>query len=220
VQIVEKRSGVRRIVEHLGSAHDELELAALLMQAARDKLAAGQDEFDLGLAPAPVAGAPAARVVSTSSRLLWQVLADAYQRLGFEVLGDEAFRALVPARLVEPTSKADTVRVLEEIGVPAPHVNTLHAAMGRARTRDYRGRLATACMRHSTATTGTGALILYDVTTLHFEVGEQDEGPKGLRKVGMSTGSTRRSRSGCSSTRPGSRSRCTCSKATRQRPPR
>ena len=181
VQIVEKRSGVRRIVEHLGSAHDDLELA-LLLQAARDKFAAGQDELDLGLAPAPVGGAPAARVVSSSSRVLWQVLADAYGHLGFDVLADQAFRALVLARLIEPTSKADTVRVLEEIGAPAPHVNTLHAAMARARDRDYRGRLATACLAHSTRTTGTGALILYDVTTLHFEVGDEDD----LRKVGMS----------------------------------
>ena len=185
MQIVEKRSGVRRIVEHLGSAHDEVELA-LLMQAARDRLAAGQAELDLGLAPALVSGVPAARVVSSASRLLWQVLVDAYARLGFDVLGDEAFRALVLARLVEPTSKADTVRVLEEIGVPAPHVNTLHAALKRARDRDYRGRLATACMAHSTRSSGTGALVLYDVTTLHFEVGDEDEGPKGLRRVGMS----------------------------------
>jgi hypothetical protein len=181
VQIVEKRAGVRRIVEHLGSAHDDLELA-LLLQVARDRLAAGQDEFDLGLEPASVSGAPAARVVSASSRLLWQVLADAYAHLGFDVLADEAFRALVLARLIEPTSKADTVRVLEEIGVPTPHVNTLHAAMARARDRDYRGRLATACMAHSAVTAGTGALILYDVTTLHFEVGDEDD----LRRVGMS----------------------------------
>ena len=69
MQIVAKRAGVRRIVEHLGSAHDDLELA-LLLQVARERLAAGQDELDLGLAPAPVGGAPAARVVSTSSRLL------------------------------------------------------------------------------------------------------------------------------------------------------
>jgi hypothetical protein len=181
VQIVEKRSGVRRILEHLGSAHDDLELA-LLLQAARDKLVAGQDELDLGLAPAPVGGAPAARVVSSSSRLLWQVLADAYEHLGFDVLADEAFRALVLARLIEPTSKADTVLVLGEIGAPAPHVNTLHAALLRARDRDYRGRLATACMAHSTRTTGAGSMILYDVTTLHFEVGDEDD----LRKVGMS----------------------------------
>jgi hypothetical protein len=181
VQIVEKRSGVRRIVEHLGSAHDDLELA-LLLQVARDKLAAGQDELDLGLAPAPVGGAPAARVVSSYSRVLWQVLADAYGYLGFNVLADEAFRALVLARLIEPTSKADTVRVLQEIGVPAPHVNTLHAALRRSRDRDYRARLASACMAHSARTTGTGAMILYDVTTLHFEVRDEDD----LRKVGMS----------------------------------
>jgi hypothetical protein len=48
VQIVEKRGGVRRILAHLGSAHDEVELAAL-MQAARERLQAGQLAFDLGL---------------------------------------------------------------------------------------------------------------------------------------------------------------------------
>ena len=181
VQIVEKRSGVRRIVEHLGSAHDELELA-LLMQLARERLATGQDELDLGLAPAPVAETPAARVVSTSSRWLWQVLADAYDRLGFDVLNDEAFRALVLARLIEPTSKADTVRVLEELGAPAVHLNTLYAALRRAKDRDYRGRLASACWAHTARTAGVAAVIMYDVTTLHFEVGDEDD----LRKVGMS----------------------------------
>jgi len=181
VQIVEKRSGVRRIVEHLGSAHDEMELA-LLMQAARDKLATGQDELDLGLVPALVAATPAARVVSSSSRWLWQVLAEAYDRLGFDVLDDDAFRALVLARLIEPTSKADTVRVLQEIGVPSPHVNTLHTALTRAAQRDYRGRLASACWAHTARTAGAAAMIMYDVTTLHFEVGDEDD----LRRVGMS----------------------------------
>ena len=41
MQIVEKRAGVRRILEHLGSAHDEVELA-ILMQVARERLNAGQ----------------------------------------------------------------------------------------------------------------------------------------------------------------------------------
>jgi len=179
VQIVVKRGGVRQIVEHLGSAHDDVELAVLL-QVARERLAGGQDELDLGLrAPA---GPPSARVVSSSCRLLWQVLTDAYRHLGFDVLGDEAFRAMVLARLVEPTSKADTGRVLEELGVPAVHVNTLHAALRRSRERDYRGRLATACLAHSARTTGRVAMVLYDVTTLHFENADEDD----LRRVGMS----------------------------------
>lgn len=46
VQIVEKHHGVRTIVEHLGSAHDEAELAALL-RIGQDKLHAAQPALDL-----------------------------------------------------------------------------------------------------------------------------------------------------------------------------
>lgn len=181
VQIVEKRGGVRRIVEHIGSAHNELELA-VLMQSARDALNAGQDELDLGLAAPAQGPASRARVLSTSSQILWDVLTDAYRLLGFESVGDEAFRSLVLARIIEPTSKADTVRVLEEIGVPAPHVNTLHTALRRCRQRDYRDQLAKACLTHSARTSGQAAMVLYDTTTLHFENDDEDD----LRKVGMS----------------------------------
>ena len=55
VQIVSKSGGVRRIVEHLGSARDETELEALL-EAGRQKIAAwqGQGLLDLeSLEPAP-----------------------------------------------------------------------------------------------------------------------------------------------------------------------
>jgi hypothetical protein len=81
-------------------------------------------------AAAPRRGRPAAvnaggRVVATSSLVLWQVLTDAYARVGFEVLGDEAFQAMALARIVEPTSKAGTLRVLAELGAPCPSLRTL-----------------------------------------------------------------------------------------------
>ncbi len=109
------------------------------------------------------------------------MLTDAYARLGFDVLADEGFRAMVVARIVEPTSKAQVVRVLEEIGAPAVSVRTMFRSLDRAQIGDYRGQLARACLAHSARTTGTAAMVLYDVTTLHFE-SEQDD----LRKVGMS----------------------------------
>nr|WP_211176767.1 IS1634 family transposase [Pseudonocardia acidicola] len=112
---------------------------------------------------------------------LWNVLLDAYARLGFDTLADEAFRAMVCARVIEPTSKADTVRVLAEIGAPAPTVRTLLRALARCEQRDYRGKLATACLAQATRGGALG-LILYDVTTLHFEAENEDS----LRKVGMS----------------------------------
>jgi len=45
------------------------------------------------------------QVVATAALLLWQVLTDAYRRLGFDALADEAFRAMVLARIVEPTRR-------------------------------------------------------------------------------------------------------------------
>ena len=184
VQIVEKRSGVRRILEHLGSAHDEAGVAALV-RAGHERLNAGQQAFELDLAPASTESAPPAHnavVAGSRCEVLWEVLAEAYSRLGFDILADEAFAAMVLARLVEPASKAATVGILEDLGVAAPHRNTLGAALKRCQARDYRGALAKACLAHSTRTTGTSAMVLYDVTTLHFENEDEDE----LRKVGMS----------------------------------
>ena len=48
VQIAVKQGGRRTIGEHVGSAHTDSELAALV-QLARGKLHASQEELDLGL---------------------------------------------------------------------------------------------------------------------------------------------------------------------------
>jgi transposase len=194
VQIVEKRGGVRRIVEHIGSAHTDAELA-VLMQAARERLHEGQQVLDLDLGPDLDAGRASpdtsssrgslagAVVVGTASQLLWDVLSDVYRRLGFDAVGDKAFKSLVLARIIQPTSKLAAIGVLEEIGVPVLHRNTFTAALKRCLGRDYRNILAQACVAHSAGTAvGRLSLVLYDCTTHHFETDEEDT----LRRVGMS----------------------------------
>ena len=94
---------------------------------------------------------------------------------------DEAFRALVLGRIIEPTSKVDTVRVLTEVGVPAPSRATSQRCLRRIVERDYRDTVSNACYTHATRGGGL-ALVLYDLTTLYFETPRED----GLRKVGMS----------------------------------
>ena len=128
VQVVHSSRRGSRSIEHLGSAHDEQELEAL-KAAARQRLAAGQEELDLGLgAGAP--GAPGAPLPIVASRMghLWDALCRAYDVLGFAgaVEGDEVFRQLVLARIIEPTSKQDSLRVLEEVGVPAASYATVN----------------------------------------------------------------------------------------------
>lgn len=190
VQIAERRDGRDVVLEHVGTAHDEAELAAL-MTLARAKLYRGQGELQLeGVSGTEVAGRSARPVVITSktNAVLWQVLRAGYEQLGFDVVGDEAFAQLVLARIVEPTSKADSLRVLDDLGVAHASLRTMFRSLHRAQERDYRATIAKACFAHALSA-GDVSLCLYDVTTLYFEAEKEDAdagGTTGLRKVGYS----------------------------------
>src|SRR5665648_428830 len=139
------------------------------MEVARARLLPGQDTLDLtsrgaasrmGTSSGVGAGA---QVAGMSSRLLWDVLAGAYERLGFAAVGDETFKRLVLARIIEPTSKADTIRVLDEIGVSAPGLRTIFRCLDRCVDRDYRDQISMACVSHSARGPGhDGALRRHD----------------------------------------------------------
>ncbi len=118
----------------MGPAHTDAELAFLLAATPP-----GQDVLDLGDLPvvaarmgevadpdrragaASVTGEAGGRWASrlrrggragrgTSPNLLWAILTSAYAQMGFDVLCDDGFRAMVLAHIVEPTSKAEVVR--------------------------------------------------------------------------------------------------------------
>ncbi len=180
VQIVYSYHRGSRQIEHIGSAHDDAELE-LLKAVARQRLAAGQGVLDLGPGFGSRGGAP---LPITASRM--GVLVDALVR-GYEVLGfdraddgDEVFAGLVLARIIEPTSKLDSLRVLEEAGVAPASYATLKRRL-RVYARDsWRQKLSAACAAH--AGLGRASLVLFDVSTLYFETDEGD----GFREPGFS----------------------------------
>jgi hypothetical protein len=188
----------------VGSAHDEAELGLLLEEAHRSLEDDRQGVLDLGITPqarqaamipvprqpalfgggpAPAARrvVPRARTLKTASRLLYDVLAGVYADLGFGALGDEVFRDLVIARVVEPTSLLDAGRVLAELGRVPASLSTRKRTLRRCFDGNYRGRLAGLCFTRVLGCGGV-SLVLSDVTTLYFEAGHED----GLRKVGYS----------------------------------
>jgi hypothetical protein len=124
VQVVWSSHRGSREIEHLGSARDEAELEAL-KAAAQQRIVAGQLELGLGLG-GPGRSGP---LPITSSRMshLVDALERGYRVLGFEDAagGDEVFRHLVLARIIEPVSKLDSLRVLEEAGVAPASYRTL-----------------------------------------------------------------------------------------------
>jgi hypothetical protein len=179
VQIVwSSRRGARQI-EHLGSAHGADELAALKV-VAEQRIVAGQQQLDLGLDTGVAVGR--LEVVGSKAAHLWDALCRAYDSLGFERAsgGDEVFRALVLARIIEPTSKLDSLRVLEEAGVAAPSYATLKRRLPRYGKPLWRKGISAACAAH--AALGPASLVLYDVSTLYFETDQGD----GFREPGFS----------------------------------
>jgi Transposase DDE domain len=179
VQVVWSSRRGSRNIEHIGSAHDEAELEAL-KAAARERMAAGQAELDLGLDGL----GPGKPLPITSSRMghLVDAIERAYRALGLEEAagGDEVFRQLVLARIIEPTSKQDSLRVLDEAGVRPVSYATLNRRLPAYAQEEWRQRLSAACAAH--AKLGPASLVLYDVTTLYFETHQGD----GFREPGFS----------------------------------
>ncbi|WP_433715793.1 IS1634 family transposase [Nocardia sp. CA-084685] len=180
VQIVWSSRRGSRDIEHVGSAHGQKELEAL-QAAACQRLAGGQAEFDLGLGSAEIPSATL-EIVSSRAGHLWDGLCRAYQVLGLDDAagGDEVFRDLVLARVIEPTSKADSLRVLSETGIESMSYRTLTRRLPEFAKDNFRQGISAACARH--AGLGPATLVLYDVSTLYFETDAGD----GFREPGFS----------------------------------
>jgi len=181
VQVVRNRGRDTEVIAHVGSARNPDDL--MLLQARADVIC---HEHQPGLFDAPgPAATPVmpgqARVRRTFSGLLWRELVGWWDRLGFDSIDDEVFRQVVLARIVEPVSKLDTVRVIDGLGLDAPSESAIYRCLRRCQDKDYRGRLAAACWAHVSAG-GPVGLLLYDVTTLYFETGQEDA----LRRPGFS----------------------------------
>lgn len=80
-------------------------------------------------------------------------------------------------RIIEPVSKLDNLRVLEEAGIAPASYTTLKRRLPAYEEEEWRQRLSAAHAR-----VGPASLVLYDVSTLYFEVDRGD----GFREPGFS----------------------------------
>lgn len=173
VQIAHKKYSRIVKIDHIGSAHTTEDLETLLAVAKQRLLNGQRSLFPENFSPLKIS------LKQPVSRLLLEVLIKQYNRLGFHELEDDIFAYLCVARIVEPTSKLDSLRVLDELGVRGINRNRLYRCLGQIIAKDYRKTIAQHCFIQAAAGI---SLILYDVTSLYFEVQEEDT----YRKSGMS----------------------------------
>jgi transposase len=174
IQIARKVGGRVVKIDHIGSAHNEEELE-ILFELARKQLHAKQMQLFPDDQPSLRVG-----LKQSYSGLLWNILKEQYSKLGFYQLDDEVFEALCIARIVEPTSKLDSLRVLADLGVDQFKKTRLFRCLAKAGKQEYRRTISQACFEQAR---GHGlSFVLYDVTTLYFEIQEEDT----YRKPGLS----------------------------------
>jgi len=149
-------------MNQVGKASDSAQLK-LLKAKASQVIAGGQGGLELGLGPPVRAVLP---ITSNRMAHLVYALARAYGQLGFEAAtqGDEVFRQLVLARLIEPTSKQDSLRVLGEVGVKTVSHPTLNRRSPVYAAGEFRERPAQACGEQ--ALLGPNALVLFNRSVL------------------------------------------------------
>ena len=123
-------------------------------------------------------------ITSSRAQHLWSALSNVYELLGFDEVaeGDEAFRQLVLARIIEPTSKVDSLRVIDEAGIAPVSDPTLNRRPTVFAKPFFRQLLSADCAAH--AQFGPASLVLFDVSTLYFETDAGD----GFREPGFSKG--------------------------------
>jgi transposase len=180
----------KRLIKHIGAAQAELDIAALIMQAEQTlaELRRGK-QLPLRL----MADTPASRLQRVGD--YWQlaevVLGGLYDRLGITYL--PFLRLMVIARIIYPKSKLKTAGFLSTSLASPCLEDQLYRSM------DILARKQNTVLkqvRSYTTTTYPAAMgyVLYDVTTLYFEVEQDDEDTTaldgsvkpGLRKKGYS----------------------------------
>ena len=156
VQIVWSTRRGSRNIEHLGSAHDEAGVA-VLKTAAAQRLAAGQAQLDLGLVER--SAAEPLPITSSKSAHLWDALCAAYAPLGSS-RPPTTMRHSVSWCLhgSEPTSKADSLRVIEETGVAPVSYPTLNRRLPVFAKPAFRQALSAACASWPVGSGQPGAL--------------------------------------------------------------
>lgn len=96
------------------------------------------------------------------------------EETGISSIDNWVFTRMVCARVIEPTSKAQSIRVLNEFGFArVPSYNTITRHLTEIAKPEFRAKLGSIAVK--AAGISPGSALLYDVSTLYFETDKADD---------------------------------------------
>ena len=187
VVVIDKSNGYKE-VKNLGVVKTDEE-AELLMAKARQwiRTAHGQREIDFGGSSVMQAERlEVERVMNNISSVVLngpqQILNQVYDSIGFNRIKDDVLRHLVIARICQPASKLATVEYLKSYFEEDVSLGQIYRYMDKL-YNTQRELVQQISVEHTRRVLGGSiGMLFYDVSTLYFETGVQDE----LRTPGFS----------------------------------
>ena len=190
IQVVEKVERNNRVIKHLGTARNSLEIRQLSDQAQQfidnTRIKNGkvslfdtrytQSEMDSILSRLVVLGA--------YDSITFHFFNYFYKQLSFHTLSDDCFRDLVIARIANPVSKARTKEWLDDkFGITHRYsLAAIYRGMERAYRLSYQEKLEQFVWDFASMNLSSISVLFFDVTTLYYEAFDEDD----LRRFGYS----------------------------------
>lgn len=178
VQVIVYRNGKAHILKHIGSAHTETDVAAL-MERARTYLDAYMREIQTALFTKSqrvprFLSVEHAVVVSIQYRFAREFLLACARACGLDTINEPLLFDLALMRIIEPASKRRTLELLMRyFGVSYGKSAAYAALRAFGDKKEHIERCAFSFAKHTLK--DPFALVLYDVTTLYFETFKADD---------------------------------------------
>lgn len=182
VQIIDKSTGSYKMIRTIGSSSDSLEIARLVDEG-KDwiKSRIGQVEIDF-TDEKQIAEHFLDSIEQITVQGTELLLGRMFDEIGFGIIPDILFKQLVIARLSFPASKLKTTDFLSKYQFFSIDVQQVYRYLDKLH-KTQKEKVQDISYSHSRKVLGGQiSIVFYDVTTLYFEIDDEDE----LRKTGFS----------------------------------
>lgn len=184
IQIIDKSSGKYKVVKTIGSYTDSNTVEELYQKAKQEiQTIPGQLQFNFEVYQEKELVDLFFNSVDELKLLGPELLlGKIFDQIGFNKLEDELFRHLVITRLVYPVSKLKTVDYLHKYKGISISIDKVYRYLDKLHKQQMMLVQEISYLHAMKVLQGKPSIVFYDVTTLYFEVEEEDE----LRKMGFS----------------------------------
>ncbi len=181
IQVIDKGSGNYRVLKTIGSSKDSIEIERLFKQGQMwIKNYLGILEFDFNEKASTNRFIDNIESITISGTEL--LLNKLYNEIGFDQIGNELFKRLVFARIIYPASKLKTTDLLSKYQDITLNVQKFYRYLDELYNND-KEKVQQISYQHTLKILGnTISIVFYDVTTLYFEIDNEDT----IRKRGFS----------------------------------